>query len=215
MPTAFDFWTSFCSGLLGAVYPDQCPLCDRIGLPAPCPECREGFVALPENRRERQEPGPLDFQIALYAYTGRAGQAVRRLKYERRTALTPYLSGLINQEIRDRGLDPDWIVPVPIHWSRRCSRGFNQAELLLDQTPHRSDLLLRVRRTQPQVGLSANERLKNLEGAFQASPEVSGRRILLVDDVLTSGQTARECAIALRTAGATEVGILALCGEGV
>ena len=111
------------------------------------------------------------------------------------------------------GLQPDLIVPVPIHWSRKCTRGFNQAELLCQRLSASPHALVRHRRTRPQVGLTEEERLRNLKDAFQASPIVYGKRILLVDDVLTSGQTARECARALRTAGAREVGFLAFCGE--
>jgi ComF family protein len=105
---------------------------------------------------------------------------------------------------------------VSIHWSRLCRRGFNQAELLCDGLPRerlRPDLLRRIRATRPQAGLSREERLRNLAGAFRANGEAQGLRILLVDDVFTSGQTARECAGALLAAGATKVGILALCGE--
>jgi ComF family protein len=154
----------------------------------------------------------LDYRAALFRYESRAAQAVRRLKYSRSTALATFMAEELRSALIRLALEPDLIVPVPIHWSRRCARGFNQAELLcgdLDWTP----ALARVRRTRPQVGLSREDRARNLSGAFRASSTVAGRHILLVDDVLTSGQTARECAKALHSAGAAEVGILAFCGE--
>jgi len=107
-------------------------------------------------------------------------------------------------------------VPVPIHWSRRARRGFNQSELLCECLPSGlvdSKLLARTRATKPQAGLSVEERQRNLDGAFMASPSVSGRAVLLIDDVVTSGQTAKACASALYTAGALEVGILAFAGN--
>jgi ComF family protein len=109
----------------------------------------------------------------------------------------------------------DLVVPVPIHWSRRSMRGFNQSELLAEKLPGvcRS-ALVRRRRTRAQARLSREERIDNLAGAFRARPIVSGKSVLLVDDVLTSGETARECARALAASGATEIAILAFAGEG-
>lgn len=211
MGKAAGLWTSCFNFVLDAVFPPQCPLCTSIGHAAPCDLCREEFV--PHEFPERGATPDLAYQISIYPYEGRPGQAVRRLKYSRCTSLAPFLSEEIEKAIVRFGLDPDLIVPVPIHLSRKCLRGFNQAELLcrrLDATPH---ALKRCRRTRPQVGLTEKERLRNLQDAFKASPIVYGKRILLIDDVLTSGQTARECARALRAAGAREVGFLAFCGE--
>lgn len=211
MPRAGGLWTSCSKVLLEAVFPAQCPLCGTIGQPAPCDLCRHEFV--PNERPERRPAGELAYRVSIYPYEGRAGQAVRRLKYARCTSLGPFLAGEIERAIADYGLDPEIIVPVPIHWSRKCMRGFNQADLLCERLDVRKDALIRSRRTRPQVGLTEEERLRNLQGAFQAHSVVEGKRVLLIDDVLTSGQTARECARALRAAGASEVGFLAFCGE--
>jgi ComF family protein len=186
-------------------------LCDQLGHPSPCAACREELVA--HAYGERRPAGELAYRVAIYPYRGRAGQAVRRLKYARCTSLAPFLAEEIARAVETFGLDPELVVPVPIHWSRRCARGFNQAELLCERLDATPSALVRVRRTRPQVGLTEEERLRNLQGAFRADPRVAGKRVLLVDDVLTSGQTARECARALRAAGATEVGFLAFCGE--
>lgn len=211
MPQAAGLWINCFNAIRDAVYPPQCPLCGLVGQPAPCDQCRHEME--PNERAERRPADDLAYRVAIYPYKGRAGQAVRRLKYARCTSLADFLALEIERAIEDFGLDPELIVPVPIHWSRRYARGFNQAELLCARIPHDSSILIRTRRTRPQVGLTESERLRNLEGAFYASPTVIGKRILLIDDVLTSGQTARECARALRTAGAAEVGFLAFCGE--
>jgi ComF family protein len=111
--------------------------------------------------------------------------------------------------------DPLLLVPVPLHRSRRRSRGFNQAELIaraaLKQLPHRielvSELLIRRRETISQVGLSREERIENMRGAFRVSDRarLKGRNIIVVDDVMTTGTTLSECARVLKKAGANQV----------
>lgn len=175
--------------------------------------CDQDFA--PTDVVHRYAGDDLSLAAMLYPYEGRVAQAVRRLKYNRSTSLAEPLAGMIAEGQSRLGLKGyDVVVPIPIHWSRRAARGFNQSDLLasrLDRVDPRA--LARIRRTRAQAGLTHEQRLSNLEGAFRGSSRLGGRSVLLVDDVLTSGQTARECAKALRAAGATEVGILALAGE--
>jgi ComF family protein len=110
-----------------------------------------------------------------------------------------------------RGVDA--IVPVGLHPRRIRQRGFNQSEWLAEEMSVLMNVPLgmwsiRTRHTRPQVGLSALERKENMRGAFAATPEAAGRRILLVDDVSTTGATAREAARELRDAGAHWVGLI-------
>ncbi|HVT12698.1 MAG TPA: phosphoribosyltransferase family protein [Fimbriimonadaceae bacterium] len=142
---------------------------------------------------------------------------MRRLKYSRATALAHPMAEMMTEGLERLGLQHyDLLVPIPIHWSRRCQRGFNQSELLAEYLPRTcKSALFRVKRTKPQARLSREERMHNLAGAFRANRSVvEGKSILLVDDVLTSGQTARECAKALADAGATDIAVLAFAGEG-
>jgi ComF family protein len=160
-----------------------------------------------------QADSELDYRGCLYRYPGRAGQAVRRLKYLRSTSLAAFMSQSLAQVVESEGIEYDVAVPVPIHWFRLTWRGFNQAELLCSDVPKKAQVLRRTRPTRPQAGLTVAERLTNLEDAFEVTVDVAGKRILLVDDVVTSGRTAKECAKALKSAGAVEVGVLAFCGE--
>jgi len=153
------------------------------------------------------DEGPVSRRGSVMRYEGRAAQAVQRLKYERVTSHAAWMASQMAEFAEKTGLDRvDVVVPVPIHWSRRNWRGFNQADLLAAPLPKvRTDLLKRIRATRPQVGLTTDDRLTNLSGAFEASPECRGLSVLLVDDVTTSGGTARECAKTLRAQGALEV----------
>jgi len=116
---------------------------------------------------------------------------------------------------RDRRFDV--VVPMPLHWRRRWSRGFNQSQLLareigrLWNVPVRN-LVRRRRATAPQAGLSAAQRSQNVRGAFQAFKPagLQGMSVLLIDDVLTTGATAAACARAMKRAGASHVSLLAL-----
>jgi ComF family protein len=162
----------------------------------------------------------VDHVCAAFRYQGRAAQAVKRLKFDRVTSLAAPIAKEMLLAVRRLGIEPpdlgDAIVPVPIHWTRRCERGFNQAELIarpLAPELFRPRLLRRVRRTRPQVGLTREERRLNLVGAFRALGPAPAR-VLLVDDVLTSGGTAIECAKALRAAGAREVSALLFASGG-
>jgi ComF family protein len=106
----------------------------------------------------------------------------------------------------------DAIVPVPLYWRRRIERGFNQAELLARQLSGSTGLpvvrvLRRVRATSTQAGLSNTSRRRNVAAAFR-SRSVAGKRLLLIDDVMTTGSTAAACATALKRAGAARVALL-------
>lgn len=199
------------------LYPDRCELCMRIGLPALCDECLSAFVPLETPVRTNFAGNPLDLSASVFPFEGAAGRAIKLLKYGRSTALgTPLAKLLFHESQRLELPEYDFVVPVPIHWSRRCKRGFNQAAFLCEAFPRAQvdhEMLVRVKRTRPQVGLSRQERLTNLKGAFRASPLVRDARILLVDDVTTSGGTATACAEALKTERAAWVGVLTVCGE--
>jgi len=142
--------------------------------------------------------------------------AVRGFKYQRRLGLLPGLSRMLAAAAAD--LPADLVVPVPLHWRRRRERGFNQAWLLARRMarhlslPARSDLLRRIRFTAPQVGLTDTERQANVRGAFALAPGhgMDGQRVMLVDDVLTTGATARACAGVLRRGGAAGVVVVTL-----
>ncbi len=147
-------------------------------------------------------------------YEGVGEELVHALKYRGYSrvvekVMAPLMARSLNGE------KYDGVVPVPLHRARLARRGFNQAELMARAVAGRigapiSVKLRAVRRTRDQVELSAGERRENVAGAFEARGSLAGR-ILLVDDVFTTGATLSECAGVLRRAGAGEVHALTLC----
>jgi len=202
----------FCAACQEQITPVAPPFCSCCGRPLPdaagaghtCGRCLTKPPAFAKAR-------------ALVLYDGPVAEAIHRFKYQGETAgLASFalLGSLAAGEISQ----PDFIVPIPLHPARLRQRGFNQALLLaaalfsLERARLRPDLLLRIRHTAPQTGMNGKERRRNLRHAFAlARPElVRERRILLVDDVYTTGSTANECAMVLRKAGATAVEVLTL-----
>jgi ComF family protein len=188
------------------------PYCERLGIP---------FAYDPG-------PGILSMQaIADPPAYARARAAVRfddvsrdlvhALKYGDRLDLAPTLGRWMARAGHDLLADADGLVPVPLHWRRLWARRFNQSSALahvISAAAHVpvSTALKRVRATPQQVGLSRSERAENVQGAFRvpptARPEIIGRHMVLVDDVLTSGSTVDACARALLRAGAAQVDVL-------
>lgn len=158
-----------------------------------------------------QHPQALDRMGSYGPYRGALRQLIHLLKYD---GMRP-LGRLLGERCAASGDwlgETDMIVPAPLHWTRRWERGFNQSLLLAQEVSRRQGLpcvpraLQRRRATPPQAGLSGRQRRESLRGAFRARRDlVEGKRVLLVDDVVTTGATLESCARALRRAGAVSV----------
>ncbi|MCC6406143.1 MAG: ComF family protein [Planctomycetes bacterium] len=155
-------------------------------------------------------PGPLREWVLAFKHGGRR-------------ELARPLAGALRAVLGERAAEFDVVVPVPLHPLRRLSRGYDQAQRLASEFAELADLrvarcLVRIRRTPPQGAPGAVSRAANVRAAFRlrrfAARSVSGRRVLLVDDVVTSGATVRECAAVLARAGAAEVAVAALARAG-
>jgi len=170
-----------------------------------CGECRESQPAFAAAR-------------AALVYDGRCRDLIHAYKYQKRTHLRRPLALLAADSLRDflAACAPDLMVPVPLHVRRLRERGFNQAVLLGEvwsrewNLPLDRSAMRRIRWTEPQISLTAAQRRDNVKGAFDVghADSVKGRRVLLVDDVYTTGSTVKECAATLRAAGALEVSVV-------
>jgi ComF family protein len=154
-------------------------------------------------------------------YQGPVREVIQSLKYRRNISLGLVMSHPLVELFLDLDWEVDKIIPVPLGVARLKERGYNQAVLIARPLALRIDLpcetqgLYRVRETRSQVGLSINQRRDNVRNAFKAIKEnVSGQRILLVDDVATSSATLDSCAAALLEADATDVRCLTLARTG-
>ncbi len=181
------------------------PACARCGSPAPtypCPNC-EGLS--------------FSFDSAHCAgiYEGVLREAIHAFKYGCCEALSETLGGIMSSRIPARFLEGriDCVVPLPIHRSRMLVRGFNQSELLARRVCSDTglelalDVLYQKRKTPHQVNLPQEKRLGNVRNAFAVrnAGKIAGKRVLLVDDVLTTGSTLNEAALAMKNAGASSV----------
>lgn len=212
--------------LRGEANPSFCLDCwDTISLiDGPCcPRCGKPFASaaalshspghLCGNCRERLPH--FDQAVAAGWYEGVLAEAIHLFKYRGKTLLARPL-GILLSDAMERFPKVDCLVPVPLHPSRLREREFNQALLLCDSLKAESGLpvihdgLERIRETPPQIGLSHKDRPRNVRRAFVPKrPErIEGRRIALIDDVLTTGATVNDCARALKRAGAESVCVL-------
>src|SRR5579863_5265782 len=189
------------------------PYCERLGIPfaydpGPGILSMEAIADPPAYRRAR----------AAVRFDEIARALVHALKYGDRLDLAPMMGRWISHAGREILAEADALVPVPLHWRRLWARRFNQSAMLAaaisaeSGVPIAAGALKRVKPTAQQVGLSRSERAANVQGAFRVPPEgrgeVAGRRLVLVDDVLTSGATVDGCARALLRAGAANVDVL-------
>jgi len=157
-----------------------------------------------------------DTAYCFGAYEGTLRELIHLFKYGRMKPLAKTLAAHMAAALpRDRRFDV--VVPMPLHWRRQWQRGFNQSELLARVTARRCGIPMvnavrRTRATAAQAGLSNAERRENAAGAFRVRKPraIEARRVLLVDDVMTTGATASACAMALKRAGAKSVTLVAL-----
>lgn len=178
----------------------RCRLCSRpLSSGNVCPSCLN-------------YPPDLDQTYCYSAYTGLIRKAIQCLKYDRDLGMGRQLAKLIAPELTNLITDIDLVVPMPLSAQRMRLRGYNQADAIsrhlarLTGWVNMPKALRKIRNTESQVHLSVVERMANLDGAFEADPNlVRGRRVLLLDDVFTTGATMRQASKALRTAGASYI----------
>jgi ComF family protein len=165
-------------------------------------------------------PPAYDRARAAARYSDVVLDLVHLLKYDDRLDVAPSLGRWMARAGDELLSDTDGLVPVPLHWSRLWQRRFNQSAALaravaaVHPVPVLDHILARTRATPPQVGLARSERARNVQGAFEAVKaariDAKGKKLIIVDDVLTSGATVDACARALRRAGAARVDVLVL-----
>ena len=197
-----------CEPALPRLQKPYCPVCARPGPTGPCEWCAATSQAFDGIR-------------APYLFDGVPRDMVHRLKYENLMASAPDLGRLLTTFLGSNPMPADVLIPVPLHKRRERERGYNQSEFLARELgkrvgmPVETRVLRRIRNAPPQVSMKSDEeRRRNIEGAFECASQIDARRVLLIDDVVTTGSTLSACGIALKAAGARSVWGLALTRQG-
>ncbi len=217
--------------VLDFVYPPRCPICDGISTVGICDECKKELVYIGEDHcmvcgAPLTDAGEeycasckkhrhfFKAGRAVFSYQGRLRYSLFRLKYAGRREYGPVYGREMAENLGRwiLRLRISRIVPIPLHPSRRRQRGYNQAALMARELgkilglPVDEKLLYRRKKTVAQKKLTGGQRRANLIGAFEVRGEVhSGERILLVDDIYTTGSTVDSAAIALRREGKCQI----------
>lgn len=223
---------------LDVLYPPRCPVCGHVLLERgqmTCPECTEVFHPVTDGYclkcgkpvREEEEyckdcrtrKRSFDRGRSVFIYNTQMKQSLLRYKYYGSREYGNYYAAeivrYVGWEIRKWSIDV--IVPVPLSKRRYKSRGFNQAEDLAVKVgrqmgiPSACRLVTKVRDTKAQKTLDASQRRQNLQNAFHVSEPVNGLKVLLIDDVYTTGSTVEALADCLKENGASEVFFVTLC----
>ena len=201
-----------CEDCLGKIVYLKPPICGVCGKPwdkyfegSLCEDCAKGGA-----------PFSLARSVALY--DGMLKEAIHKFKFDGKRKIAPYLSKLLVAYLQYGDIpikDINVVIPIPLSKKREKQRGYNQSKLLTEgiarhySIPLDDASLKKIRDVTPQFELSRKERLQNIRGAFRSS-QLAGKKILLIDDIYTTGATAREAASALKTAGAKNVYVLTL-----
>ena len=205
--------------LMSRIYPPRCPYCDGVISEdrLSCDECAKKLEVLPVCSYAM---GGVPC-LSPFPYDPPYSDAVKRMKFHRRPSYAPRLAAQMALIIAEREkTDFDVITCVPMHPKRIRRRGFNQAELLarelasLTEVPY-EPMLRKTRDNPPQHKMNGfPEKIKNVRGLFKVEGSAPrGRRVLLVDDVITSGATLGACARALKNSGASAVSCVTVCGQ--
>jgi ComF family protein len=203
--------------LCGACWPKlrllERPWCPVMGTPF-IHDMGEGFLSA----EAIADPPPFERARAAASYSGVARNMVQGLKYQDRTDLAPWMARWMARAGAELLAEADIIVPVPLYWQRFFKRQFNQSAELgralsrLCGRPMAPTAVLRVKATRPQVGLERQQREDNVRAAFKVPDEarilIEGRRVLLVDDVYTTGATVRAVSKVLLKGGASAVDVI-------
>jgi ComF family protein len=216
--------------IVNFIYPKRCPICDGIIVQKEakiCENCREKLTYVKEPRCKKcgkeilnceteycydclRKKHLFDEGAALFEHNKIIKESIYRFKYNNKREYADFYAEEISRHFKNKIIrwDADVLIPVPLHNAKKIKRGFNQAEVLAEKLVKflkievDSDFLIRVRKTNAQKELSKKDRAKNVENAFKTTDKiVQYRKVILIDDIYTTGATIDSCARVLKDAG--------------
>lgn len=201
-----DFFDVF----LNFIFPSKCVICDKIG-DILCNECFSKIKHYPQQKIN--PPQNVDLMVVCGYYDGILKKLIRMYKFSKKKSLYLHLAHFVEDNLKDKDYfgTVDLITSVPLHKNRLKDRGFNQSELIAKHLstflnlPYDGNILERVKETSFMYNLSKNERKSNVRGVFSVNRNINGLKILIIDDILTTGATLSEIALEMKKKGADSV----------
>lgn len=201
--------------ILNAIFPNVCGICGKIDKNSLCPKCNLKLKEITKAKIRKFDDKNFEYHAYLFEYKGLIRNKIIDYKFNDKSYLYKTFSHSIikNKKICRFIKKYDIIIPVPIHKKRKKERGYNQTELLCRDIEDKleikviNDVLDKTTYNVPQMSLNKIDRIKNVKGVYIIkNPEkIKNKKILLLDDIYTTGSTINECAKALKDAGATKV----------
>lgn len=219
-----NFLREFLDGLIYFLFPPRCPVCHKIcdERHQICPACEKKILRV--DFYDRKFPA-IEKVLRVTKYRGGSREMLRKLKFDNDLSVVPAMKKILDDvgerpEILQLISGIDCVVPVPLHAERFSERGFNQTEEIFGEWLAKKNLpmknlLTRTRPTPKLYDMSKAEREKILSGVFSAAEAVDlrGQKILIVDDIFTTGTTCKECAKVLQSLGAEKIFVLAFASD--
>lgn len=209
--------------ILNFLFPPACSVCGKIDKNWLCPNCQRRVERLEKSCVVEMENKKYEKLLYLFQYESLVRKLILRYKFSNKAYLNHFFANRIaeNEENRKLLKQYDMIIPVPMHKKKMQKRGYNQTELVANELekslgiPARKDILSKVVNTTTQSKLGGKARQSNIQHAFfiQNDIEVEDKKIILLDDIYTTGATSEECSRVLKNAGASEILVLVLAKD--
>lgn len=209
--------------VLNFLFPPACCVCGKLDQNWLCPKCEKRVERLEKSCLVEIENKKYEKLLYLFQYESLVRKLILRYKFSNKAYLNHFFANQIAQNEKNRELlkEYDMIIPVPMHKKKMQKRGYNQTELVANELekslgiPMRKDILSKVVNTTTQSKLGGKARQSNIQHAFfiQNDIEVEDKKIILLDDIYTTGATSEECSRVLKDAGAREILVLVLAKD--
>lgn len=212
------------SNIINLIYPTVCGICGEISKGDICNKCKVKIRKFQRSKKHIYLTKNFDTHMYLFDYQGIIRQKILQYKFGEKTYISKcFTKVILNDEKICRFLkNYDIIIPVPISNKRKKTRGYNQSELIasklakqMKNLKYTSKVLYKKKDTLPQSTLDKEKRIENIKGVYYIKNEqiLKNKKVLLIDDIFTTGSTVNECSKILKQAGAKEIGIFTLAKD--